>query len=118
MSSLSKDQLTSGLSAVGNIEHVIVLMFENRSFDHILGAMPGVDGVLDAQGNVLPDLYNTMDPTTEPGDDNPTTPPTPVVPFLNPDPPLPPRINWSPMTSRMNSATACCRISLVPVPRA
>ena len=27
------------------IEHVIVLMMENRSFDHILGAIPGVDGV-------------------------------------------------------------------------
>jgi phospholipase C len=27
------------------IRHVIVLMLENRSFDHFLGAMPGVDGV-------------------------------------------------------------------------
>jgi hypothetical protein len=37
-------------SALGNIEHVIVLMFENRSFDHLLGAMPGCDGVLDGNG--------------------------------------------------------------------
>lgn len=76
-------------TALGNIEHVIVLMFENRSFDHILGAMPGVDGVLDASGNVLPGLYNTMNPTTEPGDGNPSTPPMAIVPSSNPDAPLP-----------------------------
>jgi phospholipase C len=35
------------------IEHVIVLMFENRSFDHMLGILPGVDGVdlADPRGN-------------------------------------------------------------------
>lgn len=88
MSSSSKKGPTRGSSAVGNIEHVVVLMFENRSFDHILGAMPGVDGVLDAQGNVLPGLYNTMDPTAEPGDDNPATPPTAIAPTFNQDPPL------------------------------
>ena len=75
-------------SAVENIKHVIVLMFENRSFDHILGAMPGVDGVLDAHGIILPDLYNTMDPTKAPGDNNTKTLPTPIVPFLYPDPQL------------------------------
>ncbi len=92
MNSSSNNTPTGGTSAVGNIEHVIVLMFENRSFDHILGAMPGVDGVLDAQGHVLPNLYNTMDPTAEPGDDNPATPPTPIVPYLyqsSPPSPLP-----------------------------
>jgi len=26
------------------IEHVVVLMLENRSFDHMLGAVPDVDG--------------------------------------------------------------------------
>lgn len=92
MSPSSDNTPTSGTSAVGNIEHVIVLMFENRSFDHILGAMPGVDGVLDAQGNVLPNLYNTMHPTAEPGDDNPATQPTAIVPYLyqsSPPSPLP-----------------------------
>jgi phospholipase C/subtilisin family serine protease len=29
-----------------NIQHVVVLMLENRSFDHILGLFPNVDGVL------------------------------------------------------------------------
>jgi len=27
------------------IKHVVVLMMENRSFDHMLGYMKGVDGV-------------------------------------------------------------------------
>ena len=27
------------------IDHVFVLMLENRSFDHVFGARPGVDGV-------------------------------------------------------------------------
>jgi phospholipase C len=89
MSTSSNNESTGESSAVGNIKHVIVLMFENRSFDHILGAMPGVDGVLDSQGNVLPELYNTMNPTTAPGEDNPATTPAVIVPASNPDPPLP-----------------------------
>ncbi len=39
--------MTNGLSA---IKHVVVLMFENRSFDHVFGALPGVEGVLDSGG--------------------------------------------------------------------
>jgi phospholipase C len=31
--------------ATAPFEHVVVLMFENRSFDHILGWLPGSDGV-------------------------------------------------------------------------
>ena len=27
------------------IQHVVVLMFENRSFDHMVGALPGVNGI-------------------------------------------------------------------------
>src|SRR5213075_2464112 len=76
-------------TAAGNIAHVIVLMFENRSFDHILGGMPGVDGVLDPNGKVLPSLYNTMNPLEQASDGNPATFPTPIVPVCNPDPPLP-----------------------------
>lgn len=72
----------SSNSAVGNIKHVIVMMFENRSFDHILGAMPGADGVLDG------DFYNTWHPTQEPGDDNPKTSPIVIVPNSNPHPPI------------------------------
>ena len=41
------------------IEHVVVLMMENRSFDHFLGWLPGADGRLDLtfpapDGNVYP----------------------------------------------------------------
>ena len=54
-------------SALANIKHVIVLMFENRSFDHLLGAMPGVDGVFDTNGNLKPNLYNTMNPLEKAG---------------------------------------------------
>ena len=53
-------------SALGNIAHVIVMMFENRSFDHLLGAMPGVEDVLDPGGNVYSNLYNTMNPAAPP----------------------------------------------------
>jgi phospholipase C len=43
--------------AQSGIEHVVVVMMENRSFDHFLGWVPGADGVqsgleyLDKQGN-------------------------------------------------------------------
>ncbi len=30
--------------AFSGIEHVVVLMMENRSFDHFLGWLPGADG--------------------------------------------------------------------------
>lgn len=41
---------------VENIKHVVVLMMENRSFDHILGDFPGVNGIQNA-------AYNLADPT-------------------------------------------------------
>jgi len=49
----------------GKIKHVVVLMFENRSFDHLMGAFPGVNGVL-VDGSVNPALYNTMNPLIPP----------------------------------------------------
>jgi phospholipase C len=55
--------MSNGLSA---IKHVVVVMFENRSFDHIFGAIPGVDGVLTADGKVKPELYNLPSPTEPP----------------------------------------------------
>jgi phospholipase C len=53
------------------IKHVVVLMFENRSFDHILGAMPGVNGLFDEFGVPKPEIYNTIDPTSKPYEGNP-----------------------------------------------
>ena len=46
------------------IEHVVVLMLENRSFDHIFGYRPGVNGL---QGNE----FNLLDPTKPVSDANP-----------------------------------------------
>jgi phospholipase C len=45
-----------------SIEHVVVLMLENRSFDHMLGRLPGVNGILDAKAHVKPDLFNFAKP--------------------------------------------------------
>jgi len=44
------------------INHVVVMMFENRSFDHILGDMPNVNGLFDANGVLKPDIYNSTNP--------------------------------------------------------
>jgi phospholipase C len=43
----------------GGVEHVVILMMENRSFDHFLGWLPGADGRTDlafrsTDGNVYP----------------------------------------------------------------
>ena len=65
--------MTNGLSA---IKHVVVLMFENRSFDHVFGALPGVEGVLDSGGKVKPSLFNVPDPTRQPWPDNVPVQPT------------------------------------------
>ncbi len=44
------------------IQHVVVLMMENRSFDHMLGTMPNVDGILGADGNPDPKYFNLANP--------------------------------------------------------
>lgn len=79
-------------NSIPTIEHVVVLMFENRSFDHLFGAFPGADGVLAADGSVKPDVYNLDDPTRPEGPDprNPDAPANRMhVPFpITPDDPL------------------------------
>lgn len=47
--------------ALDNITNVIVIMFENRSFDHLLGAMPGVNGLFVNQ-SPNPGIYNYVNP--------------------------------------------------------
>jgi phospholipase C len=49
---------------MGKIEHVVVLMLENRSFDHIFGFRAGVNGL---SGNE----FNLLDPSRAQGDSNP-----------------------------------------------
>jgi phospholipase C len=47
-------------------------MFENRSFDHLLGALKGVDGVFENDGKtVKTECYNTHNPFDTPSKDNP-----------------------------------------------
>ena len=55
------------------IKSVLVLMMENRSFDHIFGDMPGVDGLFQPDGQFKPDAFNTMNPETDPGGDKETS---------------------------------------------
>ncbi|MFL6227976.1 MAG: alkaline phosphatase family protein, partial [Pyrinomonadaceae bacterium] len=49
---------------VKRIEHVVVLMLENRSFDHIFGFRTGVNGVNGSE-------FNLLDPTKPESDTNP-----------------------------------------------
>jgi phospholipase C len=53
--------MTQG-DAASQIEHIVVLMLENRSFDHLLGTLAGVEGVVDGSGGVRGDLFNLVDP--------------------------------------------------------
>ena len=64
------------------IKSVLVLMMENRSFDHIFGDMPGVDGLFQPDGQFKPDVFNTMDPETNPdGDKSLYHWPSPITPL-------------------------------------
>lgn len=40
------------------LQHIVVLMMENRSFDHMLGSVPGIGGIDDAAGFTNPDASN------------------------------------------------------------
>ena len=42
------------------IEHIVVVMMENRSFDHFLGWLPGADGVQDTVTPRFPDQAGTL----------------------------------------------------------
>jgi phospholipase C len=52
--------------ADSGIDHIIVLMMENRSFDHFLGWMPGADG--EQAGLGFTDRYGVRHPTHHLGD--------------------------------------------------
>ena len=41
-----------------NLKHIVVLMMENRSFDHMLGSLPGIGGLDDAGAYANPDTAN------------------------------------------------------------
>jgi phospholipase C len=80
---------STNLSPMDRIKHVVVLMFENRSFDHLFGGLlnpnggPLVNGVLGPDGKVntnweTTSIYNTADPTIEPSQATPPIYPTPI----------------------------------------
>ena len=56
-----------GDPATAPFEHVVVLMMENRSFDHMLGWLPGADGK--QAGLQYPDLDGKLHRTWDLGDD-------------------------------------------------
>src|SRR5579883_679906 len=52
-------------ASFSDIKHVVLLMQENRSFDHYFGTMPGVRGFGDSAAIVLPDgksIFHQPDP--------------------------------------------------------
>jgi phospholipase C len=55
----------SKVPPVSDIKHVVVLMQENRSFDHYFGAMPGVRGFADA--TVSRKVFYQKDPSNPKG---------------------------------------------------
>jgi phospholipase C len=50
---------------ISDIKHVVVLMQENRSFDHYFGAMPGVRGFSDP--TAIPGVFKQADPDNPAG---------------------------------------------------
>jgi phospholipase C len=60
---------------MAKIEHVVVLMLENRSFDNLFGLSPGADGIAGKH------LYNLRDPSAPISPDNPPFHAGPGAPF-------------------------------------
>jgi phospholipase C len=58
----------AGQGGLGDIEHFVFLMMENRSFDHYFGTMSGVRGFADAakQGNLKQYGYDRATKTADP----------------------------------------------------
>ena len=69
------------IPGIGHIKHVVVVMFENRSFDHVFGALPGVNGLLH-NGQVNQDCYNLPNPLAPPSPANLPVYPAPIDPSL------------------------------------
>ena len=55
----------TGNEGLDKIEHVVIIMQENRTFDEYFGTFPGADGFpLDAQGNIAVCIPNPFEPGT------------------------------------------------------
>ena len=75
-----EENKATAIPGLKNIKRVVVLMFENRSFDHIFGALPGVNGLF-KDGAVNRDYYNLPDPLQPPSPSNPPVYPAPIDPY-------------------------------------
>ncbi|MBL7490248.1 phospholipase C, phosphocholine-specific [Frankia sp. AgB1.9] len=61
---------TALTGTIKDVKHVVILMQENRSFDHYLGALPGVRGFGDKQALEYPgggDIFHQPDPARPDG---------------------------------------------------
>jgi len=47
-------------TGLDKLQHIVVLMMENRSFDHMLGSLPGIGGLDDAGAYANPDAANNQ----------------------------------------------------------
>jgi phospholipase C len=64
----------TAVNGAANIEHIVVLMLENRSFDHLFGAHAGANGLKGGENNLL-------DPTQPESPTNPSFPAAQGAPF-------------------------------------
>ncbi|MFZ6756226.1 alkaline phosphatase family protein [Undibacterium sp. Ji50W] len=76
-----KQNASNEIPGIANINRVVVMMFENRSFDHIFGAFPDVNGLFE-NGQINQNYYNLPDPLKPPSETNPHVYPTPIDPSL------------------------------------
>jgi phospholipase C len=77
---MAQDPKPANTNGLENIKHVVVLMFENRSFDHLFGDFPNVNGLFDGNGNFKDDCYNLPNPLEPPSSGNKQCFPSPVDP--------------------------------------
>ena len=71
--------------AIDQIEHIVVLMFENRSFDHLFGDFPGANGLFAEDGGFKPEAYNLDHPTQPAGPLNQVHQPIAITPDVQLD---------------------------------
>ncbi|MBX2797310.1 MAG: alkaline phosphatase family protein [Myxococcales bacterium] len=76
----SSSSTTTSVVEPGSIDTIVMLMMENRSFDHVFGSLSLVEGRTDVDG-LRPDLFNAAI------DGTPVYPTQLVDPCTEPDPP-------------------------------
>jgi phospholipase C len=70
------------MAALGRIEHVVVLMLENRSFDHYFGFFkPSTGQTVENLTGPNSDLFNLLDPSAPASGNNPTFKVSKPAPF-------------------------------------